>query len=127
MSKTMFQPATVHKATTYTHAVRKGHTIHISGQVAKDVDGTLVGPGDIAAQSEQVFKNLKLVTESAGATLRDIVKITIYTTNLAYRPAIADVRAKYFDPEYPASTFLVITSLAEPGFLLEVEAVAIAG
>jgi 2-iminobutanoate/2-iminopropanoate deaminase len=125
MSRQVIRPATVHPAKTYSHAIRNGNIVHIAGQVALDPQGNLVGGGDIKAQAEQVFTNLKHVVEAAGGTLADIAKITIYTTNRAYRPAIADVRGRHFPSDPPASTFLVITSLAEPGFLLEVEAVAV--
>ena len=122
--KELIQPATVYKATTYSHAVKKGGIIFISGQVAKDIEGKVVGRGDISAQAEQVFHNLKEVTEASGASLKDIVKLTIFTTNVAfYRPGITDVRDRYFPTEPPAASFFVVTSLSDPNLLLEVEAV----
>lgn len=125
MSKEIIQPSTVYKATTYSHAIKKGNLIFISGQVAKNVENKVVGYGDLPAQAEQVFKNLKEVTEAAGATLKDIVKLTIYTTNVAfYRPGITDVRDRYFREEPPATTFVVVSSLSDPYLLLEVEAIA---
>lgn len=124
--KELIQPTSVYKATTYSHAVKKGNIIFISGQVSKDIEGKLVGRGDISAQAEQVFRNLKEVTNASGATLRDIVKLTIFTTNVAfYRPYITDVRDRYFPSEPPAASFFVVTSLSDPNLLLEVEAVAI--
>jgi reactive intermediate/imine deaminase len=126
MAKELIQPENVYKATTYSHAVKKNNIVFISGQVSKDVHGKLVGSGDISAQAEQVFKNLQEVTEASGATLRDIVKLTIFTTNVAfYRPGITSVRDRYFKEEPPATTFVVVTSLSDPYLLLEVEAVAI--
>ncbi len=125
MRKEMIQPKTVYKATTYTHAIKKNGIVFISGQVSKDVEGKLVGYGDINAQAEQVFKNLREVTEAAGGTLRDIVKLTIYSTNVAfYRPGITQVRDRLFNEEPPATTFVVVTSLSDPYLLLEVEAIA---
>ncbi len=126
MAKELVQPKTVYQATTYSHAVKRSNIVFISGQVAKDVEGKIVGKGDIGAQVEQVFRNLKEVTEASGAGLKDIVKLTIFTTNVAfYRPHITDVRDRYFPTEPPATTFVVVTSLSDPYLLLEVEAVAI--
>lgn len=128
MTKELIQPKTVYKATTYSHAVKKGNIVFISGQVAKDIEGKLVGRGDISAQAEQVFRNLKEVTEASGASLKDIVKLTIFATNVAlYRPGITEVRDRYFPTEPPATTFVVVTSLSDPYLLLEVDAVAILG
>ena len=125
MARQVIRPTTVHPVKAYSHAIRNGNILHLAGQVALDLQGNLVGKGDIAAQAEQVFANLKAVVEAAGGAMGHIAKITIYTTNLAYRPTIADVRARHFPSDPPASTFLVISSLAEPGFLLEVEAIAV--
>lgn len=125
MAKTRIQPKDVYVATTYSHAIKKGNLIFISGQVSKDVENRIVGRGDITAQAEQVFQNPKSVTEASGATLKDIVKLTIFTTNVAfYRPAITDIRDRYFKEEPPATTFVVVTSLSDPNLLLEVEAIA---
>lgn len=125
MAREVIRPNTVHPVKTYSHAIRNGNILHLAGQISLDREGKLVGKGDIKAQAEQVFSNLKNVVEAAGGTLANIAKITIFTTNRAYRPIIADARARYFPADPPASTFLVITSLAEPDYLLEVEAVAV--
>ncbi len=127
MPNQIIKPDTVHSTTGYSHAVRAGNTLYISGQVAQDREGNVVGRGDIAAQAAQVFANLKAVVEAAGGTLQDIVKLTTYTTNLAFRPAIAEARSKYWQSDWPASTFVVISSLAIPDLLVEVEAIAVLG
>ncbi len=128
MPKELIQPKTVYKATTYSHAVKHGNLVFISGQVSKDVEGKTVGKGDIGAQAEQVFCNLKEVVEASGATLKNVVKLTIFATNVAfYRPHITEVRDRYFRSEPPATTFVVVTSLSDPYLLLEVEAIAILG
>lgn len=125
MRKEMIQPKTMYKATTYTHVVKKNGIIFISGQVAKNAENQIVGKGDITAQAEQVFQNLKDCCEAAGATLRDVVKLTIYATNVAhYRPGITSVRDRLFSEAPPATTFVVVTSLSDPYLLLEVEAIA---
>ena len=125
MSREVIRPTTVHPVKAYSHAIRNGNILHIAGQVAMDPQGNLVGRGDIKAQAEQVYRNLKAVVEAAGGTMQHIAKITTFTRNVAYRGAISEVRARYFPSDPPASTFLVIRSLAESGYLLEVEAVAV--
>jgi reactive intermediate/imine deaminase len=126
MAKEIINPPTVAAPTGYSHAVKKSGTpVFIAGQVATDASGKVVGEGDIAAQAEQVLTNLKAVVEGCGGSVSDIVKITVFVTDLAYRPAVAAARQKFFtDGEYPASTFLVVSSLATPAFLIEIEAVA---
>ncbi|MCC7365444.1 MAG: RidA family protein [Dehalococcoidia bacterium] len=111
----------------YHHAIKKSGTpVFISGQVAEDADGKLVGEGDAGAQARQVLANLRRVVEAAGGTMGDIVKITVFTTSLEYRPAIVEARNSAFTAgEMPASTFVVVSSLAAPGYLVEIEAVAV--
>ncbi len=114
----------MHKTTGYSHAAKAGGFVFLAGQIAQDVEGNLVGRGDIEAQAVQVFENLKAVLASAGTTLDQVVKLTTYTTNVVYRQKIAEVRARYFTNYFPPNTFLVISSLATPDYLLEIEAVA---
>jgi len=114
----------VHKATGYSHAAKAGGLLFIAGQVALDADGSLVGKGDFEAQAVQVFENLKAILAAAGATFEDVAKMTTYVTSLAYRPKLAEIRARYFKTYLPPNTFVVISSLATPEFLLEIEAVA---
>jgi enamine deaminase RidA (YjgF/YER057c/UK114 family) len=126
MAKQIVNPASMSTPTGYSYAVKKSGTpVFIAGQVALDGAGKVVGEGDAAAQAEQVYQNLKTVVEACGGTLADIVKLNVYTTDLSYRPAIAAARQKHFsDGQFPASTFVVISSLASPQFLVEIEAVA---
>lgn len=119
-------PAGVYEAKGYSHAVKRGNIVFIAGQVSKGPDGALVGQGDIAAQVDQVFRNLEAVVKASGATLADVVKLNIYTTDRAhYRPHIREGRDKYFSEFPPATTLLVVSSLADPNFLLEIDAVAL--
>lgn len=126
MAKQIINPATLATPTGYSYAVKKaGLPVFIAGQVANDSVGQVVGEGNIEAQVEQVFENLKAVVEGCGGTMSDIVKITVFVTDLAYRPAVAAARSRYFeDGDFPASTFLVVSSLATPAYLVEIEAVA---
>jgi enamine deaminase RidA (YjgF/YER057c/UK114 family) len=108
----------------YSHAVKKGGTpVFIAGQAPLDPHGTLVGEGDIAAQLEQVYQNLRTMVEACGGAWDDIMKLTYYTTDLAHGPAFAAARKRHFTDPYPPSTFLVASSLASPRFLVEIEAV----
>ena len=126
MTKQIINPPKMAKPTGYSYAVKKSGTpVFISGQVALDAEGKLVGEGDPAAQTEQIFRNLTSVVEAAGGTLDDIVKITIFVTDPSYRPAVAAARLKWFkEGEWPASTYLVVSALAVPTMLVEIEAVA---
>jgi 2-iminobutanoate/2-iminopropanoate deaminase len=125
----VIKPPTVHvpAAYSYSQAVRMGDLVFAAGQVAQDERGELVGPGDIRAQTEQVFENLRCVLEAAGSGLDLVGKVTVFTTRLEYRPVIHEVRSKIFAPigHYPASTLAVVTSLAQPEFLIEIEAIAL--
>jgi enamine deaminase RidA (YjgF/YER057c/UK114 family) len=126
MSKTVINPPSLAKPTGYSYAIKKSGTpVFVSGQVALDADGKLVGEGDAAAQTEQVLRNLQAVVEACGGTLDDVVKLTIFVTDPSYRPAVAAARLKWFkEGEWPASTYLVVSALAVPTMLVEIEAVA---
>src|SRR5262249_44653613 len=120
-------PPTLSKPTGYTHVVEAtgGKTVYVAGQIALDKDGKVVGEGDMKAQAEQVFKNLQAALSAAGATFKDVVKMTTYTTDMAQVQAIRDVRARYFGDVTPASTLVQVVKLARPEFLLEIEVIAV--
>ena len=126
------RPAGLANAPTYTHVVaaRGAETLYIAGQVAMDAAGKTVGVGDLAAQTEQVMQNLQTALHAAGATFRDVVKITTFVVGYTpqQRAIIAAVRAKYL-PEGtpPASTLVGVAALAAPEWLIEIEAVAVIG
>jgi 2-iminobutanoate/2-iminopropanoate deaminase len=102
-----------------------GNTIYVSGQVAYDATGTLIGEGDIKAQTRQVFENIKTVLAAAGAGLADIIKINTYITDQSKFMDMLAVRSEIFGANPPASTAVVVAGLAFPGLLIEVEAIAI--
>jgi 2-iminobutanoate/2-iminopropanoate deaminase len=124
----VIQPPTVHDTTaySYSHAVRMGDLIFVSGQVGRDNNGELVGKGDVRLQTEQAFKNLKAILEAAGTGLHKVGKVTVLTTSLEYRPAIHEIRSRIFKEvgHFPASTLAVVSSLAFPEWLVEIEAIA---
>jgi 2-iminobutanoate/2-iminopropanoate deaminase len=108
----------------YTDAVRVGDLLFVSGCVAVDESGTVVGIGDVVAQARQVFTNIGLVLAAAGAGFGDIAKVTIFLTNVDDRARINPVREEFFGEARPASTLVEVSRLVMPEFLIEVEAVA---
>jgi enamine deaminase RidA (YjgF/YER057c/UK114 family) len=129
MTRTVINPPEMAPPTGYSYAIKKSGTpVFLSGQVALDGAGRLVGENDVAAQVEQVFRNLSIVVQACGGSLDDIVKITIYVTDASYRPAVAAARERHFKAgRYPASTYVVVAGLAVPQLLVEIEAVAMIG
>ena len=109
----------------YNHVVKVGNTVYISGQVPRGLDGTALHPGDAAAQIRAVWANLEIAVKAAGGTLADIVKTTTYVVGAENVAKIRESRLAVL-PEQgrPTSTTLVVAGLADPGFLVEVEAVA---
>ena len=108
----------------YTDAVRVGDLLFVSGCVAVDESGTVVGIGDVVAQARQVFTNIGLILAAAGAGFGDIAKVTIFLTNVDDRARINPVREEFFGEARPASTLVEVSRLVMPEFLIEVEAVA---
>jgi reactive intermediate/imine deaminase len=111
----------------YSNAVRSeaGPLLWISGQVALDRDGRLVGKGDLRAQAVQVLENIKGILAGSGATMDDIVKVTVYVTDIRAFSDIADIRSRYFPEDGPASVICEVSALAWPDFMIEIEAVAV--
>lgn len=104
---------------------RIGDVLIVSGQAGIDEQGQLVGD-DFDAQAEQTFRNLQRVLEAGGSTLENVVKVTIFLTDMANFPKIVDLRGKWFTPPYPADTIVEVNSLALPGLQIEIEAIALA-
>jgi 2-iminobutanoate/2-iminopropanoate deaminase len=111
----------------YTDAVRAGDLLFVSGIVAVDAEGALVGGSDVVAQAEQVFALLGRVLAAAGAAPGDVVKVTLYLLDKDDRPRINPVRQRFFGTARPASTLLEVSGLAVAGAKLEVDAVALLG
>lgn len=124
------KPSGLAPAHGYTHAVvaKPGKLIFLSGQVANDPSGQLVGKGDLKAQTEQVFANLKTALAAAGATFNDVVKITWYIKGYKPEdlPILRGIRDKYVNTaEPPASTLVGVASLFQDDYLIEVDAIAV--
>jgi reactive intermediate/imine deaminase len=114
---------------TYSQAVRvetgDAVWIHVSGQIAIDREGDLVGPGDLRAQTRQVFENLKAILEANGATFGDAVKIGTYLTTLDDLAAMREIRSEYLTSDPPASTAVQVVALVVPDALIEIDLVAV--
>lgn len=106
---------------------RLDNVVIVSGQAAIDDAGEIVGPDDFDAQAEQVFANLKRVLEAAGSSLDQVVKVTIYLTDMSNFPKIVDLRARHFTRPWPADTIVGVTALALPELQIEIEATALVG
>lgn len=122
-------PAGLNKPSGYTHVVvaQPGKLVYISGQVAWNASGEIVGKGDLRAQVTQALENLKTALAAVGATLDDLIKVNYYVVNLKQDQVsvIREVRSKYFSAEHPpASTLVGVTALARDDFMIEIEAVA---
>ena len=106
--------------------VAEGRLVVVAGQVARDADGALVGPGDFLAQAHRVFENIRRCLAAVDATFLDVVKLTYFLTDITNLPLLREARAAAIPDEHrPASTAVEVSALFEPGFLLEVEALAV--
>jgi 2-iminobutanoate/2-iminopropanoate deaminase len=102
-----------------------GKLLFIAGQTASDKEGNVVGKGDIEAQTHQVFKNLIAVLEEAGGSLDNLVMTTTYITDRKYREGYNRVRMQYYKTNSPTSTLVIITGLAHPDYLIEINGIAV--
>ncbi|MDC0766385.1 RidA family protein [Streptomyces sp. HD] len=120
-------PDGVAPAAQYTHVVLgTGRFVAVSGQLALDEHGGLVGEGDPAAQARQVFENLRRCLAAAGATFDDVVKLTYFVTDMSHMPALRTARAEHIpDDRLPAASAVQVAGLVRPEFLMEVEAFAV--
>jgi reactive intermediate/imine deaminase len=105
---------------------RVGDMLYISGQAAISPEGEVVGAGDFDRQAEQVFANLERVLQAGGSSLENVVKVTIFLTDMGNFSKIVELRGRYFTPPYPADTIIEVSSLALPELMIEIEAIAVA-
>jgi reactive intermediate/imine deaminase len=109
----------------FTDAVRAGNLLYVSGIVAVDGEGRLVGGDDVVAQTRQVFENMRAVLSAAGCGFEDVVKVVIFLTDVDDRPLINPVRQEVFGATRPASTLVEVPRLAVEGAKVEIECVAL--
>jgi enamine deaminase RidA (YjgF/YER057c/UK114 family) len=123
-------PSGVSQPTGYTHVVRAdgSRTVYISGQVAVNSGGEVIGQGDLSRQADQVFENLRTCLMSVGAGFQDVVKLTTYVVNFKPedRAIVAAARQKHLPAvNPPASTLVGVQALARPELMIEIEAIAV--
>ncbi|MFM9885219.1 MAG: RidA family protein [Burkholderiales bacterium] len=129
MKRRAINPAALSVPTGYSHVstVTGGTSIYVSGQIAFNKEGQIVGLGDVGAQAKQVYENLGACLKAAGASFKDVVKLVSYVVNLTPEKATAvrAVRREYLgDAPFPASTMVGVTALVNPDLLIEVEVIA---
>ena len=127
MPKKRVKSPRVHEppAKTFSQALRKGNHLFIAGQTARDPKGKVVGKGDAIRQARQVFRRIQALVEAAGGTLRDVLKLTVYITDIRDAAGVRAVRKEFFKGDFPTSTLLCVAALADPDYLVEIEAEAI--
>jgi len=107
-------------------AVVAGNTVYLRGQIGQDLDSReSVGIGDVEAQAEKAMANIALLLEEAGSELGDIVKVTIYLTDIRYREPVYRVVGRWLKGVFPVSTGIVVSALARPEWLVEIDATAV--
>ena len=125
VAKQVLEPDPDRRHPGMSQGVRIGNTIQVSGQVALDSSGEVVGIGDAAAQAEQAFANLAAVLAVGGADLDDVVKLVCYLVATEHFTGYAAVKNRLYPGDAPASTTVVISELLIPGLLLEIDAIAV--
>ena len=109
----------------FSDAVVAGGTLYVSGLVATDERGGIVGAGDVVEQTRQIFRNLRLILDAAGAGPSDVAKLTIFMRDVDQRPLINPIRQEFFGVHRPASTLVEVSRLVREELLIEIEAVAV--
>ena len=120
-------PDTMSKPSGYMHVVKTGNTVYIAGQIAIGPDGSLVGKGDAEAQVRQIWRNIEAAIKSVGGSgIANLAKTTTYVTNISYAAAVRKVREELFaSTAPPTSTLLVVSELARPDYMVEIESIAV--
>jgi len=107
-------------------AVVAGNTVYLRGQIGQNLDTRAsVGIGDVEAQAEQAMANIALLLDESGAQLEDVVKVVVYLTDIRYREPVYRVMGRWLKGVYPVSTGLVVSALARPEWLVEIDATAV--
>ena len=125
MAKISLQPSTIGvPAAPYVPGTKRGPFVFTAGQVALNREGSLVGKGDVKAQTRQVLENVQAVLEEGGATLADVMKTTVFLADMSHFSGMNEVYSEFFGDEKPARS-TVEARLARPEFLVEIEAIAV--
>jgi len=126
-SEKLYNPPRGGVFSTAVEAPSSGRTIYVSGLTSRNKEGEVVGVGDIELQTETVLENIKTILAEAGATMDDVVKVTVFVRDMEHLDRIYDVRRRYFGKPYPASSMVEVSGLADPELLVEIEAIAVVG
>ena len=127
-AKQVYHKRELEKGFCYSQAVKAGNTLYISGSVSWDAEGNIIGEGDMKAQVAQVYTDLKETLEANGATFQNVIKETVFTTDMEALEANNDVRIKFYEEAAsapPASTWIGCTCLAAPELMIEIECIAL--
>ncbi|TMF77058.1 MAG: RidA family protein [Chloroflexi bacterium] len=124
MVRTLRVAGLVEPISHFSDAVVAGKTLYVSGLVATNERGEIVGKGDVVEQTRQIFRNLRRILDAAGAAPSDVAKVTIFMRDVAQRPLINPVRQEFFGEHRPASTLVEVSRLVRDELLLEIEAIA---
>lgn len=108
-------------------AIAVGDWLFVSGQAAMDAQGAVIGKGDFLKQAECAFENLEQVLKAGGSSLLDVVKVTLFLTDISYFPQVIELRRRFFRPPYPADSIVEVKALALPDLMFEIEAIAMRG
>jgi 2-iminobutanoate/2-iminopropanoate deaminase len=122
MAKTRSQPSHLEDPVRYSRGWKVGNTVYLAGALGNNADGSLTP--EIGIQTRNSIQTLAAVLKEAGGTLQDIVKMTVFITDMRNRDVYSAVRQEYFPKDAPASTLVQVVALAQPGALIEIEAIA---
>jgi 2-iminobutanoate/2-iminopropanoate deaminase len=132
MQKELINPSNVfdsRKKYGYSQAIKAGNTIYLAGQGASDEEGNLIGEGDIVAQVRQTYENIRRILAEAGATMNDIVRMTIFCKDIREfareAPNIGKIAKEYFGHASPPGSLIQVVGLGDSAMLLEIEAIAV--
>ncbi|PPR58534.1 MAG: 2-iminobutanoate/2-iminopropanoate deaminase [Alphaproteobacteria bacterium MarineAlpha4_Bin2] len=120
-------PSTRTSKAPFAQGVQVGETLYVSGQIAQDADGKIVGVGDMVAQARQVFTNIEVVLTEAGCSFKDVVKITCYVSDMRHYAGYSKVRAEVFPDADIASATVISPGFVNPDALIEIETIAVTG
>lgn len=112
----------------YSHVVevKNGRTIYVSGQVSMNNEGQIIGHGDLATQTKQVFENIKFALEAVGVNFNDVVKLTFFLTDISKMQVVREIRDQYVNTmNPPASSAVEVRKLIRDELLIEIEAIAV--
>ena len=111
----------------YSRAVKVGNTVEVSGTVATDEDGSLVGEGDAYRQTAYIYQKISAVLQKAGATMEHVVRVRMFVTDISQWQEYGKAHSEFFKDIKPCNTMVEVSALIEPGYLVEIEVTAVIG